>query len=121
MGRKTKTGFAILYSNILFLIKLNNFGVGEFEKAAGVSAGYISRSKKGDNASLDFVVRAAQIFGVSIDDLIMVDLRKQYIESKRLEVLSGDLSEESLKNWFLDLNNKGIIKIVGRKNSNRKS
>ena len=121
MGRKNKLDVARLYDNILFLIKQNGLNVGEFEKAAGMSAGYISRAKRGNATSIDFLVKAAQIFGVSVDDLLMVDLREKYIKDKWAEVLSGDVSEEKLKNLFFDLNKKGIIKITGGKKSNGKS
>lgn len=63
----------ILFDNIAFLLKKQGKKVGELENVAGVSAGYISRTKDGNGKpGLDFVVKVADFFGVSMDALLKV-------------------------------------------------
>ena len=63
----------ILFDNIAFLLKKQGKKVGELENAADVSAGYISRTKDGNGKpGLDFVVKVADFFGVSMDALLKV-------------------------------------------------
>lgn len=63
----------ILFDNIAFLLKKQGKKVGELENVAGVSAGYISRTKDGNGKpGLDFVVKVADFFGVSVDALLKV-------------------------------------------------
>lgn len=63
----------ILFENVAFLLKKQGKKVGELENVAGVSAGYISRTKDGNGKpGLDFVVKVADFFGVSMDALLKV-------------------------------------------------
>ena len=115
MERENKLDVTRFCNNILFLIKQNGLNVGEFEKAAGMSAGYISRAKRGGNAmSIDFLVKTAQILGVSTDDLLMVDLREKYIKDTWAEIFGNTITEneqEKLKKLLLELDSKNIITI----------
>lgn len=65
----------LMFENINYLIKSKNMKIGEFEEAAGVSPGYISRSSKdsGSKPSIDFIMKAAEKLGVSVDTLLRAD------------------------------------------------
>ena len=105
----------IMFNNISFLMKKQKKRIGEIEKAAGVSPGYISRAGKDEKArpGIDFIVKAADILGVSIDTLISVDLTKltpteEYLITF-LDKLINDTTEDKLV-WNCEteeyLNNK---------------
>ena len=66
----------IMFDNISFLLKESGKKIGELETEAGVSPGYISRSSKDGSAKpgIDFVVKAAEALGTSVDTLINVDM-----------------------------------------------
>ncbi len=68
----------IFFKNINYLLKTKGIKVGELESYAEVSTGYISRVRKEENSKpgIDFIVKAAEKFGVSVDDLIGVDMEK---------------------------------------------
>lgn len=64
-------------SNIYFLAKDQGKKIGDIEKQAGVSAGYISRINKDDNNTnpgIEFLSSVASELGVSIETLINYDL-----------------------------------------------
>lgn len=68
---------SILFDNIAYLLKENDMKVGELETKAGVSVGYISRTKEGNaKPGIDFIMKAANILKVSLDTLLTVDLRE---------------------------------------------
>ncbi len=63
----------ICLTNIRMLLKKTKTQLGAMEKEAGVSTGYMSRLEKDGNTndpSIEFVVTAADTFGVPVDDLI---------------------------------------------------
>ena len=66
----------ILFDNIEFLIKSESRKIGEVESAAGVSAGYISRTSKdgGSKPGIDFIMNIAKVLHVSIDTLLKVEI-----------------------------------------------
>ena len=67
----------IMLNNISYLIKERNIKTGDFEAAAGVSAGYFSRlNKEGSKAtpSIEVLYEIAKELHVSIDTLVSVDL-----------------------------------------------
>ncbi|MDY4784091.1 helix-turn-helix transcriptional regulator [Pygmaiobacter massiliensis] len=66
----------IMFDNISFMLKEFGKKIGELEAEAGVSPGYISRASKDGSAKpgIDFVVKAAEALGTSIDTLISVDM-----------------------------------------------
>lgn len=110
----------ILFDNIEFLIKREERKIGEVENAAGVSAGYISRTSKdgGGKPGVEFIMNIAKVLHVSIDTLLSVDIAsltptERYLISF-LEKLENDTrqdllawereSEESLNNMETDQN-----------------
>lgn len=68
----------ICFSNIRFLLKEKpDIKIGQIEKEASVRLGYTARLEKPDNTSepsIEFVMSAAKLLGVSLDTLLMVDL-----------------------------------------------
>ena len=114
MSRKAEINSDIFFKNISFLLKQKNLNVGDFEKLVGFSAGYISRAKKQSFTSINFIVNAAQIFDVSIDDLLTVDLKQKQIENNWAEIFGNDLCKEEhekFKKLLLELDSKNIITI----------
>lgn len=94
----------ILFKNIDFLIKNENRKIGEVEKEAGVSAGYISRTSKdgGGKPGIEFIMNIANVLHVSIDTLLNVDISsltttEQYLLSF-LEKLEQD-TRRDLLSW----------------------
>ncbi len=66
----------LMFDNITYLLKETGRKIGEVENESGVSAGYISRTSKDQNAKpgIDFVVRIADVLHVGIDTLLGIDL-----------------------------------------------
>ena len=63
-------------ANIYHLAKEGNLKIGDLEKRAGVSAGYLSRLNKEDSTatpSIDFVASVAKELGVTVDAIINND------------------------------------------------
>ena len=69
---------AVCLSNIRELLKLDpKVKIGQIEKEAGIRLGYMSRLEKEGNTSdpsMEFVVTAAKLLGVSIDTLVSVNI-----------------------------------------------
>ena len=94
----------ICFSNIRELLRTKtDVKIGQIEKEAGVSPGYMSRLEKEGNTadpSMEFVVTAANLLGVSVDTLIAIDLAEltpteQYI-SRFFDKLKSDTLEDKL-------------------------
>ena len=65
------------FANIRELLKNTSIKIGQIEKEAGCQPGYMSRLDKVNNSSepsVEFLVTAAKLLGVSIDVLVSVDL-----------------------------------------------
>lgn len=66
------------FDNVRYLLKDNtSVKIGQIEKEAGVSAGYMSRMEKEGNTSdpsIELVYTASKLLGVSLDILLNVDL-----------------------------------------------
>ena len=63
-------------ANIYQLTKEHGIKIGDLEKTAGVSAGYLSRINKDDNntsPSVDFIAAVANALGVTVDALLQND------------------------------------------------
>ncbi|MBO4214389.1 MAG: hypothetical protein J5876_05345 [Lachnospiraceae bacterium] len=111
----------ICISNIRYLLKLNTeVKIGRIESEAGVGLGYMSRLEKTGNTadpSVEFVVTAAKLLGVSLDLLVGVDLTgvtatELYLSSFFVKLISdtsnGDLQWTSCKNMAIS----GIESII---------
>lgn len=98
----------ICFSNIRERLKESNVKIGQIEKEAGCQPGYMSRlDKKGNNSepSVEFIVTAAKLLGVSIDTLLLVDLAELTPTEKYLvnffEKLKKDTLEDKL-DWNIE-------------------
>ena len=71
-GKKEEFDKELVFNNIEYLIKESNKKIGEVEKEAGVSTGYISRCSKedGPKPSIDFIVSVAAQLDVTVDALL---------------------------------------------------
>ena len=92
------------FANIRELLKNSSIKIGQIEKEAGCQPGYMSRLDKPNNSSepsVEFLVTAAKMLGVSIDVLVFVDLTamtatEQYLVSF-LDKLKKDTVEDKLE------------------------
>lgn len=78
----------VLNSNISYLAKKNDLGIGNLEKLLGISAGYISRTAKGNSAkkmSIDVVWKIAKLFNIDLRTLLEVN---QQIPNSNTEILA---------------------------------
>lgn len=96
----------ILFDNIAYLLKEHDMKVGELETKAGVSVGYISRTKEGNaKPGIDFIMKAANILNVSLDTLLTVNLRALTPTEKYLitflEKLIRDTNDDKL-DWNIE-------------------
>ena len=95
----------ICLANIRMLLKKTKTQLGGMEKEAGVSTGYMSRLEKEGNTndpSIEFVVTAADTFGVTVDDLIREPLpeispTEEYVLGFLRELKSATRNDEI--NW----------------------
>lgn len=74
---------AIVAFNAYYLAKQNNLQIGRVEEACGVRTGYFSRLKMGKSQgmSLDVAYKLAQLFDVSLDDLV-TDMRYETLKKE---------------------------------------
>lgn len=86
------------FDNIAYLIKKNNLKIGELESSAGVSAGYISRASKDDKSrpGVEFVMKVAELLGISVDTLLRADLTNTTPTEKYLLSFLGKLNKETI-------------------------
>lgn len=90
----------ICFSNIRELLKDSNVKIGQIEKEAGCQPGYMSRlDKKGNNSepSIEFIVTAAKLLGISIDTLLLVDLTELTPTEKYLVTFFEKLKKDTLE------------------------
>lgn len=106
----------VMFNNISYLASQQNKKIGELEAAAGVSTGYISRTKDGNfKPGIEFVLNVANELNVSVDTLLKTDLSaltptEQYLKNL-LERLIDDTTSDKL-DWNVEtadsLNNTKI-------------
>lgn len=106
-------------SNIYFLARKKGLKLGDMERQAGVSTGYISRLNKEDNSTIpgvDFVEAIARMLGVTVDALINYDyenlspteeylitvIEKMTAQTRYSERLWERMSDRSLRAEMLD-------------------
>lgn len=98
----------LLFQNIRELSKKHNIKLGDIEKEAGVTVGYMSRLDKPSNAtepSLEFVLTAAKLLKTDVDSLININQselspNEQYVMNF-LKKLTNDTSKDKIC-WELE-------------------
>ena len=96
----------VMFNNISYLASQQNKKIGELEAAAGVSTGYISRTKDGNfKPGIEFVLNVANELNVSVDTLLKTDLSaltptEQYLKNL-LERLIDDTTSDKL-DWNVE-------------------
>ncbi len=90
--------------NIRALIKDRpDIKIGQIEKEAGVSAGYMSRlekAEKGADPSIEFIVTAAEILGTSVDDLIFSRIGEMSSSEKMVLDFINKIKEDTIERSF---------------------
>ena len=91
----------LLFENITFLLREKGMKIGELEKEAGVSPGYISRSKDGTSKpGIEFIMKVAEVLDVSVDTLLNVNLNSltptEWYLITFIEKLKEDTVEDKL-------------------------
>lgn len=99
-------------NNIYDACKLKNKKISEIETGIGVHIGYFSKKRK-YQAPLNFteVYEAAEILGISVDELVRENLRldvlkqeMETLEEKRISLVKTELQElESRKKELLEI------------------
>ena len=72
-NRKKSFDKRICFENIRFLLSRESVKLGDIERNAGLTPGYMSRLEKEGNASdpsVEFVVTAAEMLGITVDTLL---------------------------------------------------
>lgn len=108
MVRHTVFDKTICLENIRYLLRKTDIKIGRLEKESGVQPGYLSRIEKKENSaqpSLDFLLKASELFHVSMDQLLSVKLwrispSEQYIINF-LDKLRNDTNQDKL-HWYID-------------------
>ena len=97
------------FENIRFLLKeKTDVKIGQIEKEAGVSLGYMSRMEKPGNSSepsAEFIVTAAKMLGVSLDLLALTDMAVMNPTEKYLATLMEKLNKDTIADkleWHRD-------------------
>lgn len=97
------------FENIRFLLKeKTDVKIGQIEKEAGVSLGYMSRMEKPGNSSepsAEFIVTAAKMLGVSLDLLALTDMAAMNPTEKYLATLMEKLNKDTIADkleWHRD-------------------
>lgn len=91
-----------VFSNIRYHLNKNpNVKIGQIEKAAGIRLGYMARLIKEDNntePSVKFICKAAQMLGVSVDQLIYsnIGLDNEYISSFLNKMIASTINAKLL-------------------------
>lgn len=93
----------ILLKNINYLVDERGMKMGEFEAAMDVSAGYISRTFKKENANpgIDFVAKVANFFTVRVDDILSKDFSDMSANEKKISSFLTRLIDDT---WRAELN-----------------
>lgn len=86
-----------LYDNVKALCSATGIRMGDVECKAGVNPGYISRfaRDKIKNVRLDVILAFADVFAVSVEDLVYKDFAKELEEKERQKEI--DALEKRLK------------------------
>ncbi len=88
------------FENIRFLLKeKSDVKIGQIEKKASVSPGYMSRLEKASNTSepsVEFLVTAAKMLGVSLDVLLLTDMVEMNPTEKYLANLIQKLNQDTI-------------------------
>lgn len=78
--------YSIMIRNIKNFIAKNNIKIGDLEKQAGVSPGYISRliKTKSSKPNVPFIIGVADCLGVSVKSLLFTDFSNYSLEEEKL-------------------------------------
>ena len=100
----------VLAKNIQYLAAKQGKKIGELEKAADVSPGYVSRMLKetGKNSApiVELMLVASKEFGVSVDDLISRRMDAVHPSERYLKEFFGKLKDDTLAgniSWTIEL------------------
>ena len=91
---------SICIKNIRYLMEKKNLKIGELEKASGNSIGYLSRLEKQEKTtdpSAEFLVTAAQMLGITLDELIYDRLEDLSPNEEALIAFLARLTENTKK------------------------
>lgn len=90
-----------IIQNIRALLRMKNIKIGQLEKTIGVSVGYVSRLENGEKRmGFNTIYKAAQTLGVTVDELITGEFRKEILREhanklrEELNRIEQELGEE---------------------------
>lgn len=95
----------LFFGNINYLLHVQDKRTGKFETEAGVKPGYMSRMSKDSKPGIDFIMKAADILGISVDSLLKVNISELNPTEKYffdfMEKLKHDTDARKL-NWEVE-------------------
>lgn len=87
---------SVMFNNIAFLASEQNKRIGELESQAGVSTGYIARTRESNSKpGVEFVMRIAEALHVTMDTLIKTDLSSLTATEQYLVQFLGKLIRDT--------------------------
>lgn len=87
----------VVLDNIRYICKCRGLKLGEVERKAGVSAGYVARTKKIKSPSFENIVRFAEVLGVPWEYLADEDLERKEKVSQLKRIIAE--AQEELKKY----------------------
>lgn len=95
----------LLYKNLRFLAKRKKIKISDIEAECGISNGYLTKLTKMDkpNPSIELIICLANIFEISVDDLLSWDFEKEY----------ENTAQEKIRKFILKLINETSSNRVG--------
>lgn len=85
--------------NIRFFIREKNIKIGDIERNSGNTVGYMSRLEKDDNIkspNFDFIVTAAKMFNISLDELLYSDPQRYTEIDKYINNFVDKLAKDTI-------------------------
>lgn len=109
MEHKSTEIAALFCKNVRYLCKVQNKNLGEVEKAAGVSPGYLSREST--RLRLDTAYRIADCLKAGLSVMLEYDLDKKH----RIDKLHVEIMEKQMELENLMRSSAGGIENAGKK------
>lgn len=86
----------LFVANVRFLLNEEQLSKGDFERAVGVSTGYLSHIEKAKaKPSVNFLLGISSLFGVSINALLLSDLQKRSAFDDKMQAFIQKLCKDT--------------------------
>jgi transcriptional regulator with XRE-family HTH domain len=94
-----------IHQNIKYLRKIKNLTQSDLGDTLGIVGNQIARYERGDSdPPVTKIIQLADLFEVSLQDLVLTDLSKEEPKFPRPDVAYGSMDEETKEDAFHELN-----------------